>query len=276
MQVRRVIVGALAALLAVSGCSRKPASIDVAPKKIKIHGIGRAQRLTARILDKKGQPFESGAPSWSSSDPSVAEVEPGGRVMAKKAGNATVTAAVEGVSAQVPVEIVDVQAIEIAPPTLSLIGPAGTSVPLSFTVRDSKQNAVLHTPPSWSSTNENVATISPDGKVRSVGPGTTNVVARIGDVQGACEVLVALRPITRLELRPVTALGRVNESQRFQVTAYGPDGIAIPDVAAVYTSSDPSVATVDSAGVASCHKAGAATIRVELAGATAEATLLVN
>lgn len=276
MQVRRVIVGALAALLAVSACSRKPASIDIAPKKIKIYGIGRAQRLTARILDKKGQPFESGAPSWTSSDPSVAEVEPGGRVVAKKAGKATVTASVEAVSAQVPVEIVDVQAIEIAPPTLSLIGPAGTSVPLSFTVRDSQQNAVLHIPPSWSSTNEKVATISPDGKVRSVGPGTTSVVARIGDVQGACEVLVALRPITRLELRPATALGRVNESQRFQVTAYGPDGIAIPDVAAIYTSSDPSVATVDSAGVASCHKAGAATIRVELAGAAAEATLLVN
>jgi len=276
MQVCRVIVGALAALLAVSACARKPASIDVAPKKLKIYGLERGQRLTARILDKKGQPLESGAAAWTSSNPSVAEVEPGGRVLAKKAGKATVTATFEDVTAQVPVEVVDVQMIEIAPPALSLIGPAGVSVPLSYTVRDSKQKPVLDIAPSWSSTNEKVATVSPDGKVTSVAPGTTNIVARIGDVQGASEVLVGIRPITRLELRPATALGRVNESQRFQVTAYGPDAVAIPDVAAIYKSSDPSVATVDSAGVASCHKAGAATIRVELAGATAEATLLVN
>ncbi len=44
----------------------------------------------------------------------------------------------------------------------------------------------------------------------------------------------------------------------------------------MFKSSDASVASVDSAGVATGHKTGAATIRVELAGASAEATLLVN
>jgi Bacterial Ig-like domain (group 2) len=149
-------------------------------------------------------------------------------------------------------------------------------VPLAYTVRDSKQNPVRDIDPSWSSTNEKAATVTSQGVVTSVGRGNANIVARIGDVQGAAEVAVDIRPIARVELRPATALGRVHESQRFQVTAYGPDGIPIPEVAALYTSSDPAVATVDASGVASCHKAGAATIRVELAGAKAEATLLVN
>jgi uncharacterized protein YjdB len=276
MPLRRVFVMALAALVTTSACSRKPGSIDVSPKKVKIYGIERGQRLTARILDKKGRALESGAPTWTSSNPAVAEVEQGGRVVAKKSGKATITATFEEVSAQVPVEVVDVHAIDIAPASLSLVGPAGTSVPLSYTVRDSKQNSVRDLPPTWSSSNEKVAKVSAEGQVSAVGSGTANIIARIGDVQGASEVAVDVRPITRLELRPATALGRVRESQRFHVTAYGPDGIAIPDVAAVYKSSDPSVATVDSAGVASCHKPGAATIRVELAGATAEATLLVN
>ena len=52
--------------------------------------------------------------------------------------------------------------------------------------------------------------------------------------------------------------------------------MAIPEASAVFTSSDAAVASVDSAGVATGHKTGAATIRVELAGATAEATLIVN
>jgi len=277
MSFRRVNAVALPLLVAAAvACSQKPGSIDVAPKKVKIFGLERSQRLTARVLDQKGRPMESGTPTWTSSSPGVAEVEAGGRVIAKKAGKATITATFENVSAQIPVEIIDVQAIDIAPPNLSLVGPAGTSVPLAYTVRDSHQNPVRDIVPTWSSTNDKIATVSSQGIVTSVAPGNVNVVARIGDVQGATEVAVAVRPIARVELRPATALGRVHESQRFQVTAYGPDGIAIPEVAALYTSSDPSVATVDSAGVASCHKAGAATIRVELAGAKAEATLLVN
>jgi uncharacterized protein YjdB len=276
MPLRRIHAGALALLLAATACGRKPGSIDVSPKKVKIFGIERSQRLTARILDKKGGALDTGSPSWTSSNPGVAEVEAGGRVVAKKAGKATITATFQDISAQVPVEVVDVQGIDIAPPSLSLVGPAGTSVPMSYTVRDSKQNVVRDIVPSWSSTNEKAVTVSSQGVVTSVARGNANIVARIGDVQGASEVVVDVRPIARVELRPATALGRVHESQRFQVTAYGPDGIAIPEVAALYTSSDPSVATVDSSGMASCHKAGAATIRVELAGAKAEATLLVN
>ncbi len=86
----------------------------------------------------------------------------------------------------------------------------------------------------------------------------------------------SVRPIARLELRPATALVRVGDSQRFVVTAFGPDGQAIPEVAAMFRSSDPAVATVGASGVATGHKAGAATIKVELAGAAAEASLLVN
>ena len=61
MRLRRCALGLLVAVAARRGaCSRKPASIDVSPKKVKIYGIERAQRLTARVLDKKGQPLESG------------------------------------------------------------------------------------------------------------------------------------------------------------------------------------------------------------------------
>ncbi len=275
MRSRRSTLGLLAAALVAASCSRKPASIDISPKKVTIYGIERAQRLTARILDRKGQPLESGAPGWSSSDASTAAVDTGGRVVAKKAGKATVTASFENVSAQVPVEVIDVSAIEFAAPALSLIGPAGTSVPLAWTVRNSQLEKV-DIAPAWSSADEKIATVSEAGVVTSVGSGTTNVVARVGDIQGACEVMVSLRLIARLEIRPSTALMRVGDSQHFQVTAYGPDGRAIPDAAALFESSDPAVASVDSAGVASGHKAGAATIRVELAGASAEATLIVN
>jgi alpha-L-fucosidase 2 len=272
---RALVALSLLVVLGAAACSRKPASIQVSPKKITIYGIDRAQRINARILDKKGQPLESGAPGYMSSDPTTAEVDAGGRVVAKKAGKATVTASFEGVSTQIPVEVVDVGAIEFPTPTLSLIGPAGTSIPLNWRVLDSKQ-AKIDLTPTWSSGDPKVVTVSDEGVVTSVGPGKTNVVARIGDVQGVSEIHVTVRDIARVELRPATALVRVGDSQHFVVTAYGADGVAINDAAASFSSSDPAVASVDTSGVAMGHKAGAATIRVRLAGATAEASLLVN
>lgn len=266
-------VGALI-LLAAAACSRGPASIDVSPKKVKIYGLERAQRMTVRVLDKKGQPIE-GNPEWASADNAIVTTEPGGRLLAKGPGKTTVTASLGEIKAQVPVEVVDVSAVEMATPALSLIGPIGTSVPLSYAVKDSR-GGVLALKPSFSSHDPKIATVTEDGVVTSVAGGRTTIIAHIGDVQGGCEVDVLVHAIARLEIRPATALVRVGDSQHFQVTAYGPDGVAISEVAAAFKSSNPEVATVDSSGVASGRKAGAAVIRVELAGNTAEATLLVN
>jgi uncharacterized protein YjdB len=274
MSFRRTAFALLAAAIVASGCSRKPGSIDVSPKKVKIYGIDRAQRLTARVLDRKGQPLEGMTPTWSASGDAVA-VEEGGRVVAKKAGKAMVTASVGEVSAQVPVEIIDVAGIDITPPALSLTGPAGTAVPITYAVKDSHQK-ILDLKPVWTSSNPKAATISEDGVVTSVAAGTTMIIGKIGDVQGGCDVTVTLRPIDRLELRPATALARVGETQHFEVKAFGPDGQPIPEVAAVFKSSDPAVASIDGTGAATGKKAGAAKIRVELAGKSAEATLLVN
>ncbi len=275
MRSRRSAIWVLgAALAAAAACSPKPASIDISPKKVKIYGIEHSQRLSARVLDKKGRPVEPATPTWSSSNDNV-EAEPGGRLVAKKAGKAMITAKFGEVSAQIPVEVVDVSSIEITPPSLTLTGPAGTAVPISYAVKDSKQKPV-DLKPVWTSADPKIATISEDGMVTSVGVGTTTMTGKIGDVQGGCDVIVTLRPIGRLELRPATALGRVGEMQHFEVTAFAPDGAPIPDVAAVFKSSDPSVASVDAAGVATGKKPGATKIRVELAGHVAEATLLVN
>jgi alpha-L-fucosidase 2 len=262
-------------LLLAAACGRKPATIDVSPKKVTIYGLERAQRLNARVMDRKGRPLEGRSPTWSSSDSSTASVDAGGRVVAKKAGKTTVTAQLESISAQIPVEVVDVSAIEFGAASISLAGPAGTSLPLTWRVLDSTQSKV-DIPPAWSSADPKVVTVSDGGVLTSLAPGTTNVVARVGDVQGVCEVRVHIEAITRLELRPATALVRVGDAQRFVVTAYGADGQPLPEVSAAFRSSDPAVASVEPSGVATGHKAGAATIKAELAGATAEASLLVN
>ena len=274
MRPTRLWIGALVLGLAASACARKPATIEISPKKVKLYGIERSTRLTARMLDKKGQPFDKATPSWSSSNPAIVEVD-GGRIVAKKEGKATVSAQFEGIQAGVPVEVVDVSSIEVSTPQLTLIGPPGTSVPLSFTVKNAAGHPISLVPV-WSSGNPKVVTVSDDGLVTSVGAGTTTILGKIGDVQGGTDVVVKLHDIVRLEVHPATALVRVGDSQRFTVTAFGADGLPIPEVAAAFRSSNADVAAVDAAGLATGRKAGASVIRAELAGIKAEATLLVN
>jgi uncharacterized protein YjdB len=283
MRSRRAMVCLLGAVLAAAACSRKPASIQITvdtagkgkrSKDVKIYGLDRSQRLSAKVLDKNGQAFEQATATWSASNDNV-EAEPGGRIVAKKPGKSMVTATYESVTAQIPIEVVDVASIEITPVSLALTGPVGTAIPVSYTVKDSKQKA-LDLQPEWSSAEPKIATASERGVVTSVAAGTTTIIARIGEIQGGCDVNVILRPIARLEIRPATALARVGENQHFEVKAYAPDGALIPEAAAVFKSSNSAVATVDSAGVAQGRAAGAATIRAELAGQVAEATLLVN
>ena len=273
MRLRRPWLGALALLAAVA-CSKGPASLDVSPKKVKIYGLERAQRMTVRVLDKKGQPVD-GLPQWSSANPAIVAAEDGGRLVAKSAGKAMVTASLNDLQVQIPVEVVDVSAVEMSTPSLRVLGPIGTSVPLSYVVKDSK-GKVIALKPTFSSHDPKIATVNDDGVVTSVAAGKSTIVGRIGDVQGGCDVEVVVHPITRLEVRPATALVHVGDSQHFAVTAYGPDGIPVTDVAAAFKSSNPDVASVDAAGVASGKKTGAAVIKVELAGQSAEATLLVN
>ena len=288
MRSRRSAIRVLGAVLvAAAAYSHKPASVEISEKKVTIYGLDHSKRLSAQVRDGKGRAVEQATATWTSSNPAVAEAEPGGRIVAKQAGKTMVTAAYEGISAQVPVEVVDVATIEMTAPAISLIGPAGTAVPLTWNVKDSHGKSVA-LKPGWSSSDPKVATVSQDGVVTSVAPGTATIIASVGDtkgpgnkketgeIQGGCDVTVTLRPIARIEIRPVTALARAGETQHFEVVAYGPDGAHIPDVAALFRSSDPSVASVDGAGVATGHKSGAAKIRVELAGKFAEATLLVN
>ncbi len=264
----------LVAVLA-GGCARKPAAIEVSPRPVTIFGLQRSQRLTGRLVDRKGRPVPSGSLSWSSSRSDVVTVDASGRLQSKSAGRAVVRASFQKLSTEIPVEVVDLKTIEIAPASARLVGPVGTTMALSAALKNTKGMPVSW-PVSWSSSRPAVATALQDGTVTAVGSGIATIIGKAGDLQGASEITVVVGDISRLEIRPVTALVRVGDSQRFEVVAYGPDGKTYEGSAAIFRSSNPAVATVDGAGVASGISAGTATIKATVAGVGAEATLLVN
>jgi len=261
--------------LTLAACSSKPTTIDVAQKKVKIYGLERGQRLTVRVLDKKGRPVENAAPTFASSKTDVATVDSGGRIVAKSEGKSVVTVTFQKLSTQVPVEVVDIKTIEVIPASVHLIGPAGTQFPLQATPRNSKDKPV-EAKTEWSSPKPAIATVTPEGVVTSVAPGVVTLVAKIGDVESGCEVRVTLHDVARLEIRPATAIVKAGDNQQFEVLGYGPDGKSIEGLNAVFQSSDATVARVNPAGVAIGVASGAATIRASIGAVKAEATLIVN
>ncbi len=256
------------------GCSAKPAAIDVSPRSVKIYGLQRNQRLTGALMDRKGRPMP-GALQWSSSRTDVVTVDGAGKLQSKAEGRAIVTVSSQKLSASVPVEVIDVKSIEIVPATAHLVGPAGTTIALSAVVKNSRDKPASR-PVTWRSLSPRIATVSADGLVASAAPGTAAIIAKVGDIEAVSEVVVSIGEVTRLEIRPATALVRVGDSQRFETIAYGPDGKPYESSSATFRSSNPQVATVDASGAASGLAAGTTTIRATVAGTSAEATLIVN
>jgi len=274
MRLGRVLVYVCAAGLAAS-CAKKPSSMDIAPKKIKIYGLERSQRLAGRLLDKDSQPMEIGPINWVSARPEIVAVDSSGRLVAKKEGKTVVTATYGRLSVQVPVEVVDLKVLAVSPVQATIIGPIGTRLNLLLTEKNSEDKPV-DIKAAWSSSNDAIATVSQDGVVSSVSPGSVTIAAKVGDLQAITDLKVEIKQISRLEVKPATAIVRVGDSQRFEVVAYGPDGLAIEGAFAFFVSSNPSVASVDGSGLATGLSTGAAVIRAQLGGVTAEATLLVN
>ena len=68
------------------GCSRKPAAIEVSPRPVRIFGLQRSQRLTGRLVDKKGRPVQSGSLKWSSSKNDVVTVDSVGQAPIQERG----------------------------------------------------------------------------------------------------------------------------------------------------------------------------------------------
>jgi hypothetical protein len=278
---RRPVAAALvAALAATAACARKPASIEVSPRKVVLYGLAHPKEVVVRVLDKKGKELLDQPVVWTSSDRSIAEASGAGHVSAKKPGRATLTVSLgttaKAISGKVPVEVVDLGEIFVNPPSIKLFGPPGTTARLEV-VGKSTTGAPVEVPAVvWSAENPGVAKVASDGTVTSVGTGKTMVLAKLGDLLSESEVQAQNRIISRLELRPETALLKITETQRFTAVAYDEKGLLIPDAGAQFSSLNPELVKMGGDGKATAVAKGTATVSASLGGKVARATVLIN
>lgn len=229
----------------VESVTVSPATADLA--------LNATRQFSATILpvdatDKSG--------TWTSSNPTVVSVNQNGVATALAVGNATITftATDGGVTGSATVATrIAVTGVSVSPASVTV--EVGSTQQLTATV--SPSNATNKTV-GWVSSNPNVATVNGSGLVSVVGSGSATITAQTQDGGfTATSAITGKVSVASVTVSPATATVNVGSTQQLTV-AFTPAGAT--DKTGTWTSSNPSIATVDNTGLVTAVAAGSATI----------------
>jgi len=215
----------------------------------------------------------TGAVGWTSSNPAIATIYlAGGLATGVSLGTATVTAAMNGITKAVPLQVV------AASPTLTLI-VVTPSAPANLTKGTTQQFTAtgtysdgstqnLTSQLTWESANPGVATINSAGLATGVAAGTTEITAYLNPVSSS-PITLTVGSAPTLTSIAVTPSGSVKlaagSTQQFAATGTYSDGSTADLTNEVtWESTSASVATITSGGLAYGLISGSATIIASL------------
>lgn len=185
---------------------------------------------------------------WESSDTSVATVTQSGLISGVDVGTSQITVKVGSLSKQFTVTVTQpVTAITVSPASAE-IAVAGESVQLSAAVTPSEASNKEYT---WSSEDEDIATVDETGKVTGVSKGTAKIYATSKDESGVSgysviTVLSDLIPLEEIAFADSEVELAVGDTYVIEVTYNPADTNESKQL--TWSSSDTEVATVDNSG----------------------------
>lgn len=127
---------------------------------------------------------------WTSSDTTIATVSASGRVIAKKAGTVTITANAEGKTAECVVTIAagdpnasEYLRVSASKVLLDMKSQGSKKLETEYiSVRNGEESIVTDKAITYSSADETIATVTPDGLITPIATGTTDIIVQSGDL----------------------------------------------------------------------------------------------
>ena len=198
------------------------------------------------------------AVTWTSSDTKVLYVSPGGRVTAVGGGTATITATVGGASATT--DLITVTAEEQPTDTVTSLTLDKYSLTLYMNEEGEQLTATIQ-PASftgkivWKSSNTDVASVSGNGLVTAVGPGTCIISATVGDrhVSATVSVLAARVRVSGVSFAESKHEIPMGGTATLTATITPADATV---KTLVWTSDDPGIASVSRTGIVTAVSVG--------------------
>ena len=218
---------------------------------------GNSQRLTATVLPTFASTKDL---EWSSSAPDIATVSATGLVTALKSGDCVITAAAvdgSGVTATCPVTVTGIPVTSVTLNRSTATLKATETVQLSGSVlpaNASNKNLV------WTTSDENIATVSESGLVTAVAVGEVTITATsqsTPEISTTCRVSVVPTPVASITLSQTSVSLKATETVSLTATV-APETATVKDV--IWTSDNPEVATVDENGVITAVAVGSTSV----------------
>ncbi len=233
------------------------------------HSLKKGQTTQLGLTYDPADTTDSAAATWTTSDPSVATVSKTGLVTALKDGSTTIKATVGNVSNTYDIAVKEIKLTGIKMDSEALIHEGDTkTLSIEYTPADTTDDKNV----SWSSSDSTVASVDNNGTVTAVKPGSAVITAKVGNHQAACTVTVDA-PLKEIVPANDTIDMVKKQTANISYTFVPADTTDSKDV--TFTSSDATVASVDTNGKVTANKAGQATITITGANGI-NATVTVN
>lgn len=277
-----LLVAIAAAACGAADGSSSPADPTPTIAQVSVSGTsalyeGQTATMHATATTTSGVVVTTASFTWSSSDAAVATVV-SGTVTALKAGTATISAQSRGAAGSIAVTVtrVPVSAVTIVPTSPSL--EVGQTIQLTAETKDSGGATLANRVVSWASSNSAIATVAVTGLVTAVSPGTATIEAT-SEGKSSTAVLTVLAPAPVASIGVILAADRIVSGAGSEVASArmrDSVGNTLNGRAATWSSSNPAVVTVDSAGRLTALAPGTATISASAEGKSATASLTVE
>ncbi|MHB1192816.1 MAG: beta strand repeat-containing protein, partial [Longimicrobiales bacterium] len=257
----------------------RPVAVSLTPDSIHLRSLEEEAKLTAAVVDARGQPVAGESVRWAVDDSTVVRNMGDGVFRAMAPGRATVsaqsvnqpafTATATLLVAPVP------KRIEISPAE-AYLARAGEEAAFHASGWDANGHPAPGATYAWASLNPAAATVDSRGVVTAVGSGVARIVA--STELGADTVVVTVgMNLTTVAVTPAeltfTTMGR---GAQLTAAALASDGAPITTITRFQWASDnPAVARVDAEGYVTSAGDGTARVTAQVGGVQGAATIRV-
>ncbi|HEX2723453.1 MAG TPA: Ig-like domain-containing protein [Gemmatimonadaceae bacterium] len=242
--------------------------------------VGQAKLLVVSVKDSVGNTVTGRTLTWGTSDPSKAAVSSTGVVTGLAAGTVQITASAEGKTGIATITIRPiVSAASVVNVTVTLprnAFRAGESLQAAALPLDSLGGVLTGRNILWSSSNPEVASVTPSGIVTGLGVGTSTISASVEGKSGSVTVQVSLVPVDNVTITP--AIESISAGATITLTAIVKDSAnrVLAGRTVSWASENPAIASVTQAGLVTAILVGTTDIVATVEGKQAKATVTVN